>query len=828
MTAPVPLDRQFVSWDGESAIDDDLARYVESYAGDYDWGDLLERRRVVILAEAGSGKSTELTEQAKRMDADNRTAFITTLQKVGQRGSLQSALGTAEWRRFEQWQSTAEPCWLFLDSVDEAKRADFALLDILTDVADAIDGFSTRIHIVLSGRVSDWEFKRDLKTLLERIPLPPPDKALEPIGADQELIDAVRNERRRKDPEPAEKPLVLVMAALDRPRVEIFARAKGITDVDRMFTELDRQNLWSFARRPTDLDWLAGYWRTHGRFGSLQEMLDVSITQRLKEANLSRARTDALDAAKARTIVERIGTALVLQKLDTIVVPDTDGEALHDVAFLDLKDIAPDLTPSEQDALISRPIFDPATPGFVRLHNDNQGAVRGFLAAKWLARLRQDGNLPVSRIFELLFAEPYGVKLVIPSMRATAAWLALWDAEVSQEIVARDPRLLMDAGDPSSLRLEVRVRALDGVLETAAEDENFAIPDHDALRRFAQPDLADYVRARWTTLKGSAGARTLLMLLTHLGKLDACADIAVEAVKSDYTDRYTPIFAGRALLTTGSTDQLKDYVNYLVEHADKVHPSLVWDALDELYPRLVTSKDLLTLIGSVRSKLGDGGLDLDYHGPRLAARIPDSGSALVVVEGLLDLLVVKVDLDRESSNPKDEQILETLSVAAARYAGLIPLTDLSESIIDAGLRVGETRRISQRHRRSRGEDALDLEAQINVTPERRRLALWQCADRFRIAKKAPLNHPWQLQLIGLGPRLQAADIDWLIGDIASRTDENDLQLATNGAMRIWREGGDDPALLARNLVDRLAGSVALCQQDLFKVLKHVAAPQQDR
>ena len=104
-----------------------------------------------------------MADQAKRVGADGRTAFITTLQKIGQRGNLQSAFGTAEWRRFEQWQSTAEPCWLFLDSVDEAKRADFALLDILTDVADAIDGFSTRIHIVLSGRVSDWEFKRDLK-----------------------------------------------------------------------------------------------------------------------------------------------------------------------------------------------------------------------------------------------------------------------------------------------------------------------------------------------------------------------------------------------------------------------------------------------------------------------------------------------------------------------------------------------------------------------------------------------------------------------------------------------------------------------------------------
>jgi hypothetical protein len=796
MTDPIHLDRQFVRWDGETAIDVDLARYMESYSGSYDWEGLLKRRRVVILAEAGSGKSTELAQQAKRLSVEGQTA-ITTLQKIGQRGSLQSALGKAEWRRFEKWQSSAEPCWLFLDSVDEAKRAEYVLLDIFSDVADAIDGYSTRIHIVLSGRVSDWEFKRDLKTLLERIPLPPLDEKLEPVSADQALINAVRNDQRKKDPEPAEKPLVVVMAALDRARIETFARAKGITDVDRLFAGLDGQNLWSFVRRPTDLDWLAGYWRTYGRFGSLQEMLDVSITERLKETNLSRARTDELEAAKARMAIERIGSALVLQKLDTIVVPDTDGEARKDVAFLDLRDIAPDLTPGEQTALINRAIFDPATPGFVRLHNDNQGAVRGFLAAKWLVRLRKSGNLAVSRIFELLFAETYGVKLVVPSMRATAAWLALWDAETAQEIVARDPRLLMDAGDPSSLKLEIRVNALDGILRTAVEDEHFAVPDQDSLRRFAQPDLAAYVRDRWATLKASAGARAVLMQLIQLGKLDGCADIAEEAVQSGFSDRYTPIFAGRALLSTGSVTQLQRYIQFLLANAELIHPSVIWDALDELYPRLVAAKDLLTFMRSVRSKGGGGGLDLGYYGPRLGARIPDSESALVIVEGLLDRLVVKDDIYGESANRDDEQILETLEVAAARCANLIPSTHLPNSIVDAAIRVGESRRMGRPHGGVPAKEALDLASQINATPERRRLALWRCADRFRLSKEKPLEYPWQLEFIRLGPRIIAADIDWLIEDIASRSDENDLRFATTGAMMLWRRSDESPVLLAR-------------------------------
>src|SRR6185312_12653828 len=98
--------------------------------------------------------------------------------------------------------------------------------------------------------------------------------------------------------------------------------------------QLQRQNLWIFVRRPVDLDWLVGYWRSHGRFGSLAEMLEQSLVERLKETNSTRVRTDALDGERAMQALERIGATLVLGRLDTILVPD---------ATLDLKDGVPAL-----------------------------------------------------------------------------------------------------------------------------------------------------------------------------------------------------------------------------------------------------------------------------------------------------------------------------------------------------------------------------------------------------------------------------------------------------------------------------------------------------
>jgi hypothetical protein len=793
---PVSLDRQFVRWSGDREIDVDLARYFDDLGHNLDWEALLARRRVVILAEAGSGKSTELREQARLLREDGRASFVTTLQRIGQKGSLEAALGAAEWRRFREWETSGDPCWLFLDSVDEAKRADFALFDILTDVGDAIEGMAGRVHVILSGRVSDWEFRRDLGTLLERIPIPPPDKPPPEMTPDEELIAALRNERS-KSPPPAEEPLVVAMAALDRRQVEVFAREKGVTDTGTMFGALEGQNLWSLARRPTDLDWLVDFWVANRKFGSLQEMLDVSIDERLKETNPARARKDGLDGAKARSAIERVGAALVLQRLDVIVVPDTDREFRKDVACLDLKDIVPDLSPADQDALITRPVFDPATPGFLRLHNDNQAEVRGFLAAKWLLRLRREGNLTVSQLFQLLFAEPYGVKLVIPSMRATAAWLALWDAAVSQEVVSRDPRLLMDAGDPASLGLDVRVGALDAMMAVAARDEHFEIPNQDALRRFAQEDLAPYVRDRWAAQRGSPGVRTLLLLLIHLGAIRACADIAAEATQAGHTDRYTPIFAGRALLSTGDPAQLRAYLDRLVAEADSVHPSLIWDALEALYPGTATTEDLLELLAKVKRPGDDGGLGLDYYGPRLAALVPDADAARLLVETLLDRLKVRVDLFHETSDPDDERHLETLEVAAARYASLLGPNELPASVVDAGVRIGESRRARHRKRRDRKGEDLDLDAQVNASPARRRIALWRCAELFRSTKEQHLTNPWQLRFIGFAPRLELADATWLMEDMGSRESGEDVRLATNGALQVWLDGGSDPGLLER-------------------------------
>ena len=69
----IPLDRRFVEWRDPESPPPDL-RFGSAY-GLLSWENLLAKRRVVVLAEAGSGKTAEMEEQASPPDASWKVRF---------------------------------------------------------------------------------------------------------------------------------------------------------------------------------------------------------------------------------------------------------------------------------------------------------------------------------------------------------------------------------------------------------------------------------------------------------------------------------------------------------------------------------------------------------------------------------------------------------------------------------------------------------------------------------------------------------------------------------------------------------------------------------
>jgi hypothetical protein len=358
-TVTIELNRRFVECHDDEKSDPDLVAHFGREEATRGWDDLLILRRVVFLAEAGSGKTTEMIARARQQREAGHPSFYASLEDVG-RGSLESALVPADGSRLAAWLGSEQDAWFFIDSVDEAKQSGVKLRAALRAIAVGIAGAERRAHIVLSSRYTDWQFRRDLVDINETLPIPA-DRALPPPPTPNEIIISTIHRERAKPLPPPETPVVVVMTGLDKERVRLFAQGKGLENHEAFIEQIEAANLWQFARRPLDLDWLVEFWRTHGRLGSLAEMLEVCLAERLQESNLDRARQDNLDVARTTHAVERIGAAMVFGRKSTMRVPDVEIALDADPSSLEIADVLPDWSPQGRLLLLARAVFDPAT-----------------------------------------------------------------------------------------------------------------------------------------------------------------------------------------------------------------------------------------------------------------------------------------------------------------------------------------------------------------------------------------------------------------------------------------------------------------------------------
>jgi hypothetical protein len=337
----IGLDRQFSPWEeGEHSDPDDVLRLGRS-ADPLGWGRVSACRRVVIMAEAGSGKTAEMREQARLRKEAGQFAFYATVEDVGGDG-LENSLEAEDRTRFVSWRDTStESAWFFIDSVDEAKRRGIRFEKAIRRIADGLGGGARRAHVILSVRLTDWEFRRDLEALEKGLPIPNDAVLPPPPSAEQVLISALRHERSKPASSPAETPLVVVMVPLNSDRVRIFAAEKAAPNLDAFLAQIEAANLWRFARRPLDLDWLVEFWESQRRLGTLAEMLENSLSARLREKNLDRAREDGLHENRASQAVDRIGAALVFERKTTIAIPDGELVLSNDELALDVARFCP-------------------------------------------------------------------------------------------------------------------------------------------------------------------------------------------------------------------------------------------------------------------------------------------------------------------------------------------------------------------------------------------------------------------------------------------------------------------------------------------------------
>ena len=784
----VDLNRRFSKWRNEETSDEDFALFERNFVGEATWDELLKFQRVILLAEAGSGKSRELEERARQLVSSGEFAFHATVQNVAKEG-LAGALDGTSRARLEAWQNSGATGWFLIDSVDEAKLDNIRFVDALRKIGDGLGNGLPRARTIISGRYTGWEFRADLQRLKEVLPVAQHTDAGQ-TEPDQVLARILRNEFRQPLDKP-KQPLVVLMAPLERDQVRLFAQGQGVQQLDEFMSALDRDNLWHFAKRPLDLGWLVDYWRKKQRFGRFAEMLEASVRARLQEENLEHGSRDEIDIERGIAALGRIAATMVFGRNDRIEIPDTELTLAASNAFR-LRDILPDWPTDQLPMLLSRPAFDPASLGQVRLHNDNDGVVRGFLAARWL-QARLEANAPRSRVFALLFGDADGVPIVLPSAKETAAWLSVWNDDVAREVVRRDPSLLLTAGEPTSLSTEIRQAALQTTFaELASGVTRYRRLDPDVVRRFSNPDIVPALKAGWSEHGDKPEVRRLILNMIDAGRLSDAVDLARASLNGGFSDRTTLVLGTRALGVVGEPSDLEGLAKEILANSSSMDPTVVWEALDALWPRHLSVNGFLSLISKLNEE-GDRADQFDWRGKGLIERLESRSGLKAVVKGILDMFGEEPEED-ENVRPDEKRLLPLLRAAATVLLRQSPRKALDLPLVDAALRLTSDQIGS---RRFENQELLLL---LHASAERRRIGLWHAVEMLKEHPRLQgmnLNNIWQLDFVGWSSGLREEDFPWLLEDARRGDTPLKRRLALSALLSLWRDTGKSEELLAQ-------------------------------
>ncbi len=798
-----PLDRRFRRL-GSGAPEIDLESF--GLRGDsLGWTELLELSRVIVLAEAGSGKSTELRAAAKRLADRGSLSVFLSVQDVGREGLI-GAMDVRQRPAFEAWRAGEGPAWFFIDSIDEGKDAGVPFETALRKIADGLSGVEGRARIVLSGRYHDWDAKADLAALKAHLPAPIDTPPPEPPTPEMLLGKALRHERvETSQPPPAPEPDVLLMAPLDEARIRQFAEFREAPDLDAFIETIAAERHWRFARRPLDLEWMIKRWKRDRALGRLEQMVESSLLAGLEETNRSYQRVDRIAPERGWQALERLGAALVFGHVPAFALSSEDVE--HPYGALDVQAILPEWSRADIAQLLARPVFEPGAAGRSRLHSDNEGAVRSYLTARWLHRLL-GANASLRDIKALLFAETYGVELVRPALRAVAAWLALWNDAVAAIVAARDPMALIQYGDPAGLPVALRRKVLAVLVdELNREPDAYLLFDPDGLRRFTHPELADDIRAHWTTASSADRVRDMLTLMIWRGRLIACTDLALEAaldLASSTLSRLAAVSAVGELGDAATKGQVVDHV--LPRAADM--PSVAWQMVDGFFPAHLSLAQLFTVVRTASPKDGYGFRGM---GGGLARRITRQDDLETFVRLALDLAKADTEDAGEYELPPD-MWREPLTAATLRLLQVADEDTLPAVAAEVMLYLNRGRYFHGQP----NDDHLALEREINRTAARRRALFWVALPWIQAAYDEPVWSFSQMQIQGFPSELTGADMGWLATDAVTRPNDHEARLALNAALALWRDDGSPPSTLAdvRTTIAARPDMVAILERSL--------------
>jgi hypothetical protein len=744
------------------------------------WPNLIKEYRLIILSEAGSGKTTEIRNIARMLRGQGKPAFFLRLENIPR--DFEDAFEVGTYEAFEEWLTSSEEGWLLLDSVDEARLrnpGDFELA--ISKLSRRISTAKDRAHIVITGRTTAWRPKTDLANCTAHLPYAAVvtserDPQTEYDGPDGSLQTETETQGKAQ---PAFK--IVTLDDLTSDQIAVFVKTRGVENSKAFLDAVERADAWSFTSRPQDLEELIEFWSDKGRIGTRLEIMRNSIDQRLSERDQCRAEARPLSAERARQGARLLAAAITLAQNPTIRVPD-GAENSKGVA---VQSILPDWDDKDQSTLLLRPIFDEAIYGVVRFHHR---PVREYLTAEWFAELLKCETS--RRTIEMLFfCNQYGLDIAVPTLRPILPWLAIMDEKIRERVLKVAPEIIFEGGDPSQLPLEVRRYILHKVCEQIADGATGrSIHDYAAVQRFANPDLTDDVRALIRQYADNEGLTAFLLRMVWLGQLTGALQEAMYVALRPTTEQYTRIAAFRAIKAIGSNeDQEYVHLSFLTE-APELEREWLAELLKDIQP---TEQTLVWLLACLEKSEPKEQFSVDYLGYGVTEFVGTADIELLpqLVTGLNRLLSLPPMIERRHCEVSEK--FQWLMASACKAVEKIVLAGHPASLDEDVLAI--LHKLSAAH--GYGIDDLaevktEFSKLVPAWKDLNRALFWFEVQRSReaIDKKSGerLTEYWRVSIFGSFWRFEKDDFEYVAEEISRQAILDDRLVALSLAFNLYR------------------------------------------
>jgi hypothetical protein len=765
----VDLDRRF--FDFPTGRDLDLDQHIALSAALRNlktWSDILSLPYAIVLGEAGSGKTTEFRETARKIAVGGEPAFFVPVEALAMDGLL-VALGPDAQASLKSWIKGTGIATFFLDSLDEAKlqrlTLDRALRRFAADVGSAL----TRSRVLISCRASDWNVFADRDAL---------EKTLANLVTP--TVPATEDARQALN--------IFGLAPLTIEQVETFARSLGLTTVDAFMAAISEARAQVFVERPVDVEWMVQYWNKTGNLGSLTELLRSNIQEKLRDENRPPRGLHLSGDRISSGVTQLAGIGALSGRISFLVSGDAE-DRINDSQTIVPGGTLRGWSPAEIAELLSLPIFDESTLGQVRLHHR---AVQEYLAADWLRRLRAAG-LPRRELEGLLFpSTPYLPDPILPAhLRGIAAWLATDDAVIRATLLKVAPDVLLGEGDPSAIPMDERRQILIAYAERfRGRRRLFETVERAALRRFAFDGLAPTINALAIDLELADEVRTTLLAIVAAGKIAACAETALSIALDSKQPLRVRAEAIPASVAAGAPDVKKRL--FAITPATDLEQELVSAMVETLFPERMSVDEFVGLLEQAESKRRNLLTGLQYF---MEHRLGEVCSQAQRLDLLARFLVLVETNDKLAWLPS--------TIASVLREALLEVADRSSLPKEVEDSLTYFEGMKRGHHFDPSLDMHAIEELLANRPLSRRTLFWSRVGQKETSGRRITRYHDAVEWWWLF-ELSPADFEWLADDALSGKDAATQVLAFDSILRA-KYSNDDRALrdaLIKQLTER--------------------------